>query len=148
APLHSTTSDAVRVVASGSDPLALAGIALAVGSALAWAACLRRGHAAAAAGLAWIWVAFLPTSGLTPLLHARAERNLFLSVFGAALLLGAALGALRRRGLPEAICAALAAGLVFGLAQRSWARAPDWRSTTELFERDVAADPHHREGRL
>jgi len=148
APLHSTTSDAVRVVASGRDPLALAGLALAAGSALAWAVCLRRGHAAAAAGLAWIWIAFLPTSGITPLLHAHAERNLFLSVFGAALLWGAALGALRRRGLSEAVCAALAAALVALLAQRSWARAPAWRSTTELFERDVAADPRHREGRL
>jgi hypothetical protein len=37
---------------------------------------------------------------------------------------------------------------VLGLAERTWARAPAWRSTIELFERDVAADPRHREGRL
>jgi len=148
APLHSTTSDAVRVVTSARDPLALAGLALAAGSAVAWALCLRRGHGAAAAGLAWIWIAFLPTSGLAPLLHAHAERNLFPAVFGAALLQGAALGALLRRGLPAALGAALAAALVGALAERTWARTPAWRSTAELFGRDVAADPRHREGRL
>ena len=37
---------------------------------------------------------------------------------------------------------------MLGLAQRSFARAPDWRSTLDLFERDVAADPRHREGRM
>src|SRR5262249_51094696 len=115
APLHSTTSDAVRVVTSGSDPLALAGVALAAGSAVALVGCLRRGHGAAAAGLAWTWIAFLPTSGVAPLLHAHAERNLFLPAFGVALLWGAAQGALQRRGVPARPVAALAAALVLAL---------------------------------
>src|SRR5262245_36969656 len=148
APLRSSTSDALRVVASWADPGVLAGLALAAGSAWAWLACLRRGEGAAAAALAWLWLAFLPTSGLVPILHARAERNLFPAVVGAALLFGAAGAWLRRRGAPVALCAALGALLVLGLAQRSWVRTPAWRSTTDLFEGDVAADPRHREGRV
>jgi len=147
-PLRSSTSDALRVVSSWGDPAVLAGLALAAGSALAWLWCLRRGEGGAAAGLAWLWLAFLPTSGLVPLLHARAERNLFPAVVGLALLWGAAAAALRRRGAPAALCAALGALLVLGLAQRTWARTPAWRSTTELFEPDVAVDPRHREGRV
>jgi hypothetical protein len=148
APLSSSTSDAVRVVSALDDPLALAGLALALGSAAAWIALLARGHAVAAFGLAWLWIAFLPTSGLTPLLHLRSERNLFLSLYGAALLAACGIGALRRRGVHALACAALAVLCVLGLAQRTWQRTPDWRSTRALFSRDVAADPYHREGRL
>lgn len=147
-PLHSSTSDAVRVATGWSDPATLAGIALAVGSAVAFVWLLRRGHALAAAALAWIWIAFLPTAGLVPLLHARAERNLFLSLFGAALLCGCALAALRRRPTLHAFGMLLAALLVLGLAERSLARTPAWRSTQALFEGDVARDPRHREGRM
>ena len=148
APLRSSTSDAIRVVASWADPGVFAGLALAAGAALAVGWCLRRGAGAAAAALAWLWIAFLPTSGLVPLLHARAERNLFPAVVGAALLWACAGAALRRRGASAALCAALGALLVAGLAQRSWARTPAWRSTLELFEGDVEADPRHREGRV
>ena len=147
-PLHSTTSDAVRVVTRWSDPATLAGIALALGSAALCIYWWLRGHALAAASLAWLWLAFLPTSGLAPLLHARAERNLFLSLFGAALLQACALRASLRTRAPSAAVLAVAAVLVLALAQRSFVRAPDWRSTKTLFERDVAADPRHREGRV
>jgi thioredoxin-like negative regulator of GroEL len=46
------------------------------------------------------------------------------------------------------VAALLALGFAFGLAQRSWSRAPDWRSDRSLFERDVARDPLYREGRF
>jgi hypothetical protein len=148
APLHSNTSDAVRVATGWTDPATLGGLGLALGSAVAGALLLARGHALAAAALAWIWIAFLPTSGLTPLLHARAERNLFLSLFGAALLAGIGFAALRHTRLPRALAFALAAFAILALAERTFARSPDWRSTLALFSRDVAADPHHREGRV
>jgi protein O-mannosyl-transferase len=148
APIHSTTSDAVRVVTHWSDPATLAGAALALGSAALCIVWFVRGHALAAASLAWLWLAFLPTSGLAPLLHARAERNLFLPLFGAALLQACALRALLRTRAPRAAVIGVAAVLVLALAQRSFVRAPDWRSTKTLFERDVAADPRHREGRV
>jgi hypothetical protein len=38
--------------------------------------------------------------------------------------------------------------LAIGLAQRTWARTPAWRSTETLFGDDVAADPGYREGRF
>ena len=148
APLHSNTSDAVRMATSWSDPATLGGLGLALGSGVACALLLWRGHALAAAALAWIWIAFLPTSGLTPLLHARAERNLFLSLFGAALLAGIGFAALARTRVPRTAAIALAALAVLALSQRTFARSPDWRSTTALFARDVAADPRHREGRV
>ena len=131
-----------------SDPATLTGIALALGSAALCAAWWLRTHAVAAASLAWLWLAFLPTSGLAPLLHARAERNLFLSWFGATLLLACGLRALLRTRAPRAAVGAAALLLLLALAQRSFVRAPDWRSTQTLFEHDVAADPRHREGRV
>ena len=147
-PLHSSTSDVVRVVSSPLDPLAVLGALLLLASSLLFVHWLRRGHAVAAFALAWIWLAFLPTSGLVPLLHARAERNLFLSVFGASLLLACAGAWLRQLRAPPVLATGLAVAAVLGLAERSWRRQPDWRSTTALFERDVAAEPRHREGRL
>jgi len=148
APLHSNTSDAVRVVTSWGDPAVLAGLAIALASAVACVLLAWRGHALAAAALAWIWIGFLPTSGLTPLLQARAERNLFLSIFGAALLVAIALAALARTGAPRAAVVALGLLAVLALSQRTWARSPDWRSTDALFSRDVTNDPRHREGRV
>jgi hypothetical protein len=146
-PLHSSTSDVVRVVTSPADPLALLGALLLLGSAAAFLALLRRGSGVAALALAWLWIGFLPTSGLAPLLHARAERNLFLSSFGAVLLVTCAAPALRRR-LPVWAVAGLAGLCVAGLCERTLARQPDWRTTRSLFERDVAREPRHREGRM
>jgi len=147
-PLRSNTSDAVRVVTSPFDPAVLAGVAIAVASLALWIVWLRRGKVVAALGVAWIWVAFLPTSGVVPLLHASTERNLYLAVYGAALLWGSAAAALHRTQLPRAAVIGLALLLVGGLAWRTATRLPDWRTTTTLFERDVASDPRHREGRF
>jgi tetratricopeptide (TPR) repeat protein len=148
-PLHSTTSDVVRIASSPLEPMAWLGVALAVGSLALWVRLLRRGHAVAALGLAWIWIAFLPTSGVLPLTHLRAERYLSLSVFGVGLIWPVAGTHLLRGQLPKAprwLAPALAALLVLGLAQRSWVRTPDWRSDIALFERDLERDPRFREG--
>jgi hypothetical protein len=151
APLHSSTSDAVRVVASAADPLAWLGLALAAGSLAACAWLLRIGRPVAALGLAWIWIAYVPSANLFPQIHPRAERYLFLSVFGAALLavdladLAFARAAPRWRRAGPVVLVGLFA---LALAQRSWARTPDWRSTRALFEVDVARDPDFREGRF
>lgn len=83
-PLHSNSSDAVRVVTSPLDPAVLSGLAIAGASLTLWIVCTLRGRVVAALGLAWIWVAFLPTSGVVPLLHASTERNLYLALYGAA----------------------------------------------------------------
>lgn len=149
-PLRASTSDAVRLATGWTDPATLAGLALAAGSAVVCIAWLRRRHVLAAAALAWIWIAFLPASGLVPLLHARAERNLFVPLFGAALLAGCAFEALRRRPgrAPRALALWLALLFVGGLAARSATRTPAWRSTESLFAQDVARDPRHREGRI
>ena len=147
-PIRSSTSDAVRVVTQALDPGAALGVLLLLGSGVLFLHWLRRGHGVAAIALAWIWIAFLPTSGLAPLLHARAERNLFLSTFGLALLLPCAGSWLRSLRAPPALVTALAIALLCVLSERTLRRQPDWRSTTTLFERDLAGDPRHREGRL
>lgn len=149
-PLRSNSSDSVRVVTEYGDAAMGAGVALALASAVGGALLLWRGRPLAALGLAWIWIAFLPTAGLIPAVHARGERYLHLSVYGWALLLadlGPAALARLPRGARTPLALAAAAALVAGLAQRSWARSPDWRSTRALFERDLAADPTYREGR-
>jgi len=127
------------------------GLGLVVASALFWLWMLHRGRAGAVLGLAWIWLAYLPSANLMPAAHPWAERYIFLSVFGMALLL-ADVGSLVVSRVPaparSAVAAVLAVGFAFGLAQRSWSRAPDWRSDRMLFERDVARDPLYREGRF
>jgi tetratricopeptide (TPR) repeat protein len=148
APLRSSTSDAVRMATSFTDPWGLAGAILSLGSVVAWWALWRSGAAVAALGLAWIWIAFAPTAGLLPMLHASGERYLFPSAFGAALLVAGA-GA---RWLPSqgpawrrVLVAAAALLALLGLAGRTRARLPDWRSTRALFEADLAGDPRYRE---
>ena len=140
----------MRIVDSLASPWLALGAALALGSLLAWWRLRRAGAGIAALGLAWIWIAFAPTSGLLPLLHASGERYLFLSSFGAALLL-AGLGtrwladapAPWRRSPASLLVLAL---LVLGvLAERTRARLPAWSSTETLFKSDLARDPAHRE---
>jgi tetratricopeptide (TPR) repeat protein len=160
-PWQSTTSDVVRVVSSPVDPMVWLGLGLAgLSGVLGWI-WLRRGSGVAALALAWIWIAFLPVAGVVPLMHARAERNLCLAVFGAALLWPAvamlACGRIpsRLRSPPARVplagarCAAAALSVLFVvfLGARTWARTPDWSDPIRLFERDVARDPHYREGR-
>ncbi len=147
-PLESSTSDVVRVVTSAWDPMAWLGMLLALGSLATWLLLLRAGRPVAAFGLAWIWIAFLPTSGLLPMPHARAERYLYLSTFGAALAVADLAPALLRwaaPGLRRWLVPALAACAVAFLAQRTWTRLPDWQSTVALFEGEVRRDPRYRE---
>jgi hypothetical protein len=150
-PLHSTASDAVAIVRSPADPRVWLGLALPIASfAAAWWLA-RRGRPIAAFGIAWIWIAFAPTSNLFPQIHAHAERYLFLSVFGLALAAVDCADALAARVVPGGRVAAatvLAALVALGFAQRTWARTPDWRSTETLFRADVARDPGYREGRF
>ncbi|MCU0668028.1 MAG: hypothetical protein MUF70_01600 [Myxococcota bacterium] len=151
APLHSTTSDAVDVVRSFGDGRVLAGALLPLATlGLALVAALR-GRPVAAFGLAWVWIAFLPTSNLFPQIHARAERYLFLSAFGYALVLVDVFRAIAARIHPGAAVAAATAGalvVTLGFAQRTWVRSSAWQSTETLFRADLARDPGFREGRF
>jgi tetratricopeptide (TPR) repeat protein len=96
-------------------------------------------------GLAWIWIAYGPTAGLVPMLHANGERYLFLSAFGASLIVADLVSALVRRTGP-APGLALAAALLLFLAQRTSARIPEWESNLTLFEHEIAREPAYREG--
>jgi hypothetical protein len=152
-PLTSTTSDVVRIVNNLIDPLAVLGAGLAVGSAGVWWWLLRQGHSVLALGLAWVALAFLPTSGIVPLTHARAVRYLAPSVFGATLIMALGLRALAdvlaRRWFRErahVVLLVLAVVSLLGLASRSFVRIPDWRSDIALFGADVQRDPLYREG--
>ncbi len=150
APVSSTTSDTVSFVNSWFEPALLVGALLALASAGACVLLLRRGHGVAAFGLFWIWAAYLPTAGLVPSVHMRAERYLHFPLFGLALLLATFLAAsLRGRAArASAAAAALVALLVAGLAERTLERQPDWRSSRTLFESDLGREPGYREGRL
>jgi tetratricopeptide (TPR) repeat protein len=145
APLRSSTSDVIRVVDSAADPLVWLGVGLALGSVAACWLCLRRGRPITALGLAWIWIAYAPTAGLVPILHANGERYLFLSAFGAALIVADLAAALARRAGAVAGLA-LALALLALLAQRTSARIPEWESNLALFQREIARDPAYREG--
>jgi tetratricopeptide (TPR) repeat protein len=149
APSVSTTSDVVRVASSLFDPAALLGLFCALGSFALWLRLLRSRRPIAALGLAWIWIAFLPTSGLVPLTHMRAERYLALSVFGAALLCADLLPALARAIAPRferALALALGIAMVGLLGERSASRIPEWQSNLVLFDADTRRDPLFREG--
>jgi hypothetical protein len=148
-PLQSTTSDVVAIVASPLDTIFLSGLVLAGLSLAIWWRLLAAHLVWAALGLAWIWIAFAPTSGLIPLNHLRGERYLSLSLLGLAVLLpalGLMLQARFEASKQRWIVPLLACALIFGLAQRSWHRMPDWRSDLTLFASDVARDPLYREG--
>lgn len=148
APLESTTNDVVKLAGTRS-PAAWLGLALLLSAPLIWLYLLRVGHALAALGWAWIWIAFLPTSGLAPLTHVVAVRYMSLSVFGATLLwLGIAerIGLKSREASRRWLVVGVSALLVLGLAERTSARIPDWRSDFALFESAVSADPLYREG--
>jgi hypothetical protein len=145
APLRSSTNDTVMIVDSLASLRLALGALLALGSVFVWGWLRRSGARIAALGLAWIWIAFAPTAGLLPLLHASGERYLFLSCFGAALLLADA-GGRWLPGRPRAwIAPALAVLVLLGLAERTRARLPAWSSTQTLFEIDLARAPNFRE---
>jgi len=147
-PLHSSASDGVAIVRSLGDARVWLGVALPVASiALAWWLA-RRGRPIAAFGIAWIWIAFAPTANVFPQIHAHAERYLFLSVFGLALVAGDLADALASRVGVRALGAALVLVAALGLAQRTWVRTPAWQSDETLFRADLATDPAWREGRF
>ncbi len=148
-PLQSTTSDVVKVVASPVDPRFLLGLVFGAISVALWIRWLRAGHEIAALGLAWIWIAFLPTSGLIPLIHFRGERYISLSLLGLGLLLpaiGMRLWPLPKLRWRRVLLTAPGLLVVLGLANRNWQRMPDWRSDLALFESDVGRDSLYREG--
>jgi hypothetical protein len=147
-PLHSTASDGVDVVRSIADARVWLGVALPIVSIAAAWILARRGRPVAAFGIAWIWIAFAPTANLLPQIHAHAERYLFLSVFGLALVAGDLADALSRRIGARALGAALVLVAALGLAQRTWVRTPAWQSDESLFRADLARDPAWREGRF
>ena len=151
APLHSSASDTIEIVRSFGDARVWIGLALPLATLAAAALCVLRGRPVAALGLAWIWLAFLPTANLFPQIHAHADRYLFLSVFGFALVVVDLLDALATRVAPQAriaIVVSIGALLALGLAQRTFVRTPDWQSTESLFRADVARDPAYAEGRF
>ncbi len=147
-PLHSTTSDVLRIVRSPADLRFWFGASLAVGSAVAAVALVRR-RPMSALGIVWIWIAFAPTAGLFPNLHATGERYLYLSCFGTSLLLADCVPALFARMGPRLrrpLLAGLSVATVLALGQRTWIRLPDWQSTTQLFGPAVEREPDYREG--
>jgi tetratricopeptide (TPR) repeat protein len=150
-PLHSTASDGAAIVRSFGDWRPWVGALLPVATLVLAIVAALRGRPVAAFGLAWVWIAFLPTSNLIPQIHARAERYLFLSAFGYALVLVDVLRAIATRINPGAAVAAATAGalvVALGFAQRTWVRTPAWQSTETLFRTDLAGDPSYREGRF
>ncbi len=144
-PLHSSTSDVIRVVDSPGDADFMLGLGLVAATAIAGVLCLRGGRPIAALGIAWIWIAYLPTAGLLPMLHANGERYWFLSAFGMALLIADLTSAFARRaGRVPATVVALA--LLTFLSERTLSRLPTWESNLGLFEYEITRDPAYREG--
>jgi tetratricopeptide (TPR) repeat protein len=150
-PVGSTSSDVVHVVTTFANPWAWLGLLLALASLLAWIVLLRMRRGIAAFGLAWLWIAYLPTANLAPMIHARGDRYLFLSTVGAALLTVSLGPDLLGRLVPRyrrVVVTVLAVVCVAALAGLTRARLPVWESTLTLFEHDVAFDPEFREGRF
>lgn len=145
-PLASTTSDVVEAVHVILTPSVIVGTLLALVSPyVAWRL-WRADQRMAALGWAWLWIAFLPVSGLVPLSHLRAERYLSLPSLGAALV-GAAV-VFGVAGARKWLAIGGTVVMVGALAALTWARIPDWRSDLVLFSKDVERDPDFREGRF
>jgi hypothetical protein len=148
-PHRTSTSDIVRIAVSPFDGGVLESLLIVALSIAACLALARRGHGVAALGLAWIWIAFLPTSGLVPLTHMRATRYVYLSSIGFALFVPALLdfALARLRDNPRQWAMLGGSVLLAGwLAERTWERTPDWRSDSALFSADIESDPHYVEG--
>ncbi len=150
-PLSSNSSDVVRIMDSLLRAPVLGALFLLATSIFVWWRFASGTTAWVALGLAWVWLAFAPTSGLLPINHLRGERYVSLSLFGVAVLLPALLrsfsqwvGTPRARRVAIVVCATV----VVAWAQRSVTRLPDWRSERALFEADIAGDPLYREGYL
>lgn len=94
-----------------------------------------------ATGLAWLLIAWIPTSGLFPLPNLRADRYAYLPSVGCCLLLAGLIGRIPRPGL-RGVVAALAVGL---LAATTVAQVRVWRSDWTVWRRATAVAP--RSGR-
>ncbi|HHZ88794.1 MAG TPA: hypothetical protein EYN61_07300 [Chromatiaceae bacterium] len=150
-PIHPTTSDVTPIYRSFSEPAVWAGALLGVGSFGLWILLLRWRMGIAAFGLAWVWIAFLPTANLVPMIHAHADRYLFLSIGGGALFLVSVIQTLTHSNsqrTQSAVMLGVSIALVAGLSAQTVQRLPDWRSTKTLFTADLARDPNFQEGRF
>ena len=116
-------------LASLGDIRVWASVVLVFGSVAAGIALLRRGQPLAALAVAWVWIAFAPSSGIVPLTHARAERYLHLSLYGAALI-PAAVASLHSLSSSKRklVACGIAMLAVLGLAERTLARLPAIKS--------------------
>lgn len=150
-PLSSTTSDVVRAVRVVLEPSVVVSVLLGLAAPYVAFRLWRADQRMVALGWVWLWITFLPASGLLPLTHVRAERYLNLPVLGAALMVAGIVLAIARGGAEDrvrrAVALGLACGMIGGLAALTHARIPDWRSDIVLFSKDVERDPYFREGR-
>lgn len=110
-------------------------VVLGVGAVALWA--WWRGRAPIAFGLALLLVGWLPTSGIAPLPHLRADRYAYLPSAGICLV-GAAL-LLRLRPAPLKIGASLA--VLALLAAITLGQQRYWRSSLALWRHGVAVSP-------
>ena len=101
--------------------------------------------------LLWFVVWMIPSMGLLPLRHVRAERYLYPASWGllvaALLLLAYAWPALRARGLQRGVTM-LASGLAFAFILTTAYANPVWWDDASLFEHTVGRDPRYVEGRV
>ena len=150
APFESTTSDVVPRVESLLDPSLVLGLVLAVAAPLVSWRLWRLGYRLEALGWTWMWVAFLPMSGIVPLTHVRAERQMTLPVLGsaffAATLVRVVSASARDERARRSLALVVAVATVGVLGWRTSVRVPDWQSDLSLFGADVARDPYYREG--
>jgi len=150
-PLESTSSDVVSIVTNVLAPSVIVALLLALSAPWVGWRLWRTGNRMAALGWAWMWIAFLPTSGLLPLSHVRAERQLALSALGTAFLLASLvrpISSFLPQTMRRTAVLVLSVALIGVLAQRTAVRISDWRSDIALFSHDVERDPLYREGRF
>lgn len=119
---------------------ALGALAVATASAFAWR--LRRNAPAAALGLGWMLVAFVPVSNLVPLFNPFAERYLYLPAAGFALALATAASLLpaAHRGRVLALVCAVYAALTI-------CRVADWRDDATVWSRTLEQEPRSARAR-
>ncbi len=124
-------------------PAFLAGLAVTLTVLLFLARSLRTSPLAAF-GILWCYLCWLPQSGVIPLAIRVADRYLFLSLFGFALLAGLGLARLLERARAVRVRQALGAGAIAVLAllaALSAGRALVWRDGISLWSDALAKDP-------
>ena len=111
----------------------------AVAVALAWLA--RRGPRAAALWLGLALLPLVPTSTLLPLADVAAERRMYASVAGLAVLAALAGTALARRRPGRVLAPVAAVVVVLALAAATMARIQVWRDPVALWQDALARTP-------